>query len=157
MRSMRRKDREISREAAEAVIDRSVFAVLGTVNEDGSPYCVPLSIVREGEWIYFHCATEGQKTDNLRHHNRVCITCVGDTCIPEHTFTVEYESAMVFGTAEEVVETAEKVRCLRRICERHTPGNMAAFDAAVDRQLGKTAIWKVHIDGMSGKRNGPAR
>ena len=63
---MRRSDREKPEAFALGVVDESDYAVLSTVNDDGTPYCVPLTIVREEERIYFHCALEGQKLDNIR-------------------------------------------------------------------------------------------
>lgn len=152
MRPMRRKDREMPRDFAEAVIDRCRFAVMATVNPDGTPYCVPLSAARDGEWLYFHCAREGHKIDNLKYQNRVCVSCVGDTSLPPDNFTVAYESAAVFGTAEEVTEREEKIRVLRLICERYTPANMAAFDGEIRKALDATAVWRIHIDEVSGKR-----
>ncbi|MDR2534533.1 MAG: pyridoxamine 5'-phosphate oxidase family protein [Treponema sp.] len=154
---MRRKDRALSREAAEAIVDACVFAVLSTVNSDGTPYGAPLSIAREGEWIYFHGAKEGQKVDNLKAMNRVCLTCVGETKVPEGKFLVEYASAVVFGTAQELVEASEKIHGLRLISLRHTPNNMGAFDEAVVRQLGATGVWKIHIDQITGKQSKPRR
>ena len=155
MRKMRRKDRERDRSFAETVVDKCLYAVLATVNDDGSPYCVPLSIVREGEWIYFHGAREGHKIDNLKKGNRVCLACVGDAYEPPDHFTVVYESAIVFGAAEEVLEDEEKIRALRLLCRRHTPANMAAFDAELGREYGATAVWKIHIDEISGKQRLP--
>jgi nitroimidazol reductase NimA-like FMN-containing flavoprotein (pyridoxamine 5'-phosphate oxidase superfamily) len=149
---MRRKDREMPRDFAEAVIDKCRFAVIATVNPGGTPYCIPLSIVREGEWLYFHCAREGHKIDNLGRQNRVCVSCVGDISLPPDHFTVAYESAIVFGTAEEVTEREERIRALRLICERYTPANMAAFDEEIRKALDATAVWKIHIDEVSGKQ-----
>jgi nitroimidazol reductase NimA-like FMN-containing flavoprotein (pyridoxamine 5'-phosphate oxidase superfamily) len=140
------------REFAECVIDTCVYAVLSTVGGDGVPYGVPLSIVRDGDCVYFHGALEGHKADNLRRGGMVCLTCVGDVREPPDDFTVEYESAIVFGTAEEVGEEAEKVRVLRLLCERHTPANMAAFDEEIKRALHLTAVWKIRIEEISGKR-----
>jgi nitroimidazol reductase NimA-like FMN-containing flavoprotein (pyridoxamine 5'-phosphate oxidase superfamily) len=137
---------------AKAVIDKCRFAVLATVNSDGTPYCVPLSLVRDGEWLYFHCAREGHKIDNLRRQNRVCVSCVGDTDLPPDQFTAAYESATVFGTAEEVTEREERIRALRLICERYTPANMTAFDEEIRKALDATAVWKIHIDEISGKQ-----
>jgi nitroimidazol reductase NimA-like FMN-containing flavoprotein (pyridoxamine 5'-phosphate oxidase superfamily) len=149
---MRRKDREKPRDFAEAVIDKCRFAVMATVNPDGTPYCVSLSMVRDGEWLYFHCAREGRKIDNLKSQNHVCVSCVGDTNLPEDHFTVEYESATIFGTAEEVTDRDERIRALRLICERYTPANMAAFDEEIARALDFTGVWKIHIDEISGKQ-----
>ncbi|MDR2633416.1 MAG: pyridoxamine 5'-phosphate oxidase family protein [Treponema sp.] len=150
---MRRKDREMPRDFAEAVIDRCKYAVLATVNADGSPYGIPLSIVREGQWVYFHSAREGRKIDNMSAQNRVCLCCVGETRIPEGRFTMEYTSAVVFGTAEAVSREDEKIHALRLLCLRYTPAAMEGFDTAIARQLSRTGVWKVHIDEISGKQN----
>jgi nitroimidazol reductase NimA-like FMN-containing flavoprotein (pyridoxamine 5'-phosphate oxidase superfamily) len=157
MRKMRRADRERDRAFAEGVVDRCRYAVLATVSDDGSPYGVPLSIVREGEQIYFHCARGGHKIDNLQRGNRVCLTCVGNVEQPPDRFTVVYESAIVFGTAEEVRDDAEKVRVLRLLCERHAPANMAAFDSEMAREYPATAVWKIHIEEISGKERPPPK
>ncbi|MDR1904815.1 MAG: pyridoxamine 5'-phosphate oxidase family protein [Treponema sp.] len=150
---MRRKDREMPRDFAEAVLDRCIYAVLATVNEDGTPYCIPLSIAREGDWLYFHSAQEGRKIDNMKARNRVCLCGVGDTQVPEGRFTIAYTSAVVTGTVQAVQEDAEKIHALRLICLRHTPEALAGFDAAIARQLAVTGVWKLHIDEISGKRN----
>jgi nitroimidazol reductase NimA-like FMN-containing flavoprotein (pyridoxamine 5'-phosphate oxidase superfamily) len=139
------------REFAEHVIDTCVYAVLSTVGGDGVPYGVPLSVVRDGDCVYFHGALEGRKTDNLKRGGMVCLTCVGDVREPPDNFTVEYESAIVFGTAEELAGEAEKIRALRLLCERHTPANMAAFDEEIKRALHLTAVWKIRIGEISGK------
>jgi nitroimidazol reductase NimA-like FMN-containing flavoprotein (pyridoxamine 5'-phosphate oxidase superfamily) len=149
---MRRKDREMPRDFAEGIIDKCRFAVMATVDPDGTPYCVPLSMAREEEWLYFHCARVGRKIDNLKRQNRVCISFVGNLSLPPDHFTVAYESAAVFGTAEEVTEREERIRALRLICERYTPANMAAFDEEIRKALDATAVWKIHIDEISGKQ-----
>jgi nitroimidazol reductase NimA-like FMN-containing flavoprotein (pyridoxamine 5'-phosphate oxidase superfamily) len=149
---MRRKDREMPRDFALAVIDKGVFGALATVDEGGMPYSVPLSFVREGPCLYFHSAPEGHKIDNLRRGGRVCVSFVGDTRLPVDAFTIAYESAIVRGTAVEVQSRDEKIHALRLLCERYTPANMAAFDAAIEKELGSTAVWKIPIDEITGKR-----
>lgn len=155
LRNMRRKDREISREAAEAAVDACGWAVLSTVNPDGSPYGVPITPVRDGAWLYFHCAQEGQKVDNIKAMNRVCITCVGDTQVLADRYSIAYTSAIVFGVAQEVTEEAEKIHALRLLCLRYTPTGMDAFDEAIRRSLKATGVWKIHIDQITGKQNNP--
>ena len=149
---MRRKDREMPGDFALKVADKCAFAVMATINADGSPYCIPLSIVREGEWIYFHCAKEGRKIDNLRCQNRVCISCVGDVKAKDGEFSLEFESAVISGTAAEVQDHEERIRALRLIGERYTPHLMAAFDGAIEKNLESTGVWKIHIDEISGKK-----
>ena len=126
-------------EFAREVIDKCEFATLATVDTEGKPYAVTLSIVRKGDHIYFHSATEGFKTDCMRAAPYVCMTFVGDTRRAERAFTTGYESACIRGIAE-------------LLCERHTPSNMAAFDQAVKASLKRTAVWRVTITEISGKR-----
>ena len=149
---MRRKDREESREAALAVIDRANFGVMATTGADGQSYATALSFVRDGGILYFHCAPIGRKIDNMRRDGRVCVSFVGELSFPEDDFTVIYESALVFGRAEEITDEAGKIYALRRICERFTPANMAAFDAAIEKSLKVTGVWKISIDSLTGKR-----
>ena len=151
MKNIRRKDREQSRDFALEVTDSCAYANLATVNTDGSPYCVPLSIAREGEWIFFHSATAGHKLDNLRQENRVCVSCVGNQSVIAGKFSIKYESAIIFGTATEIIDEEEKIHALKLICLRHTPDNMANFDGEIHRQLNLTSVWKIHIDEISGK------
>ena len=148
---MRRKDREQSREAALEVTDKCDWSVMATVNPDGTPYCIPLSLAREGEWLYFHSAGEGHKIDNLKYQNRVCISCVGDVKPIPGVFSIVYKSAVINGTASEVTGKEEKIRALALISRRYTPANMAAFDEAIKNTLDSTAVWKIHIDEISGK------
>ena len=151
MVNMRRKDRELSQELALAVTDNCAFSVMATVNPDGSPYCIPLSPARDGEWLYFHCAHEGQKTKNIKHENRVCITCVGEIKVIPRDFGIEYESAVINGVAFEVTDREEKIRALALISRRYTPEDMDIFDEAIQRNIERTAVWKIRIDEISGK------
>ena len=151
MREMRRKERQITEEEAWAVVDKCEYAFLAMTAEDGTPYGLPVTIVREGRNIYFHSALEGRKVECLRRQPWVCLTCVGDTAIQQDRFTTLYESAVAFGTAAEVTENAEKVEVLRLLCLRHTPDNMADFDRAVNASLARTGIWKIAVEELTGK------
>jgi nitroimidazol reductase NimA-like FMN-containing flavoprotein (pyridoxamine 5'-phosphate oxidase superfamily) len=148
---MRRKDREVSRDEALAALDKAPFGVMASVDSDGAPYCIPLSMARDGDWLYFHCAMVGHKIDNLRADSRVCVSFVGKAEFPKDNFTVVFESAVVIGTAEEITEDEEKIRALRLISERFTPKNMQAFDAEIAKLLKVTGVWKIHIEEIAGK------
>lgn len=150
---MRRKDRERPREFALDTVDRSDYAVLATVNADGSPYCVPLTIVREGDNIYFHCALQGQKLDNLRARPRVSLCCVSRQRTVQEELTVQFASAVVEGEACEVTDPAEKAHALRILCERHAPGYMQAAEACIGKQTDITVIVRVRICSIAGKEH----
>ena len=139
------------KELALAVVDSCVYSMMATVNPDGSPYCIPLSMAREGEWLYFHSAKEGHKIDNLKHEGRVCVSCVGGVEAVPGEFSLYYESVVINGTAAEITEREEKIHALALISRRYTPDNMAAFDRAIERHLDFTSVWKIHIEEISGK------
>lgn len=149
---MRRADREMSREFGLAILDRCEWAVLGMTDKAGEPYGVPVTIVRDGEHLYLHGAMAGRKAECLRRGGRVCVTAVGDTRIIQEQFTTEFESVVAYGTPSEVVDEAEKIRALRLLCQRHTPDAMAGFDAAVERSLARTAIFRIDLAEVTAKR-----
>jgi nitroimidazol reductase NimA-like FMN-containing flavoprotein (pyridoxamine 5'-phosphate oxidase superfamily) len=151
MKPMRRGEKKLSREIGEAIIDKCGFFVMATVGQGNEPYCVPLSMAREGEWLYFHSAREGHKIDNLRANNKVCVSCVGDTSIAPGEFSLHYESAIIFGTAEEINADDEKIHALRVISQHWTPDIMGDFDKVIEKSLNVTAVWKIHIDEISAK------
>jgi len=147
---MRRKDRELSREAALAVFDAAPFATL-SMTDGGRPYAVPVSPAREGMTVYFHCAPEGRKLGCLRANPAVCLSAVSEAAAAPDKFTMYYASAVAFGEAHEVTDEAEKLAALRLICERFTPGNMADFERAAGAGAPRTAVWRVELSEITGK------
>lgn len=150
---MRRKDRERGQEFAYGVIDRCQYGVMALAGEE--PYCVPLSFVRVGDDLYFHCALQGRKLDLLRADSRVCVSFVTDTqphyIADELNYTTFFRSAVVTGRAFEVTDTQEKTEALRALCQKLFPGDMAGFEKAAARSLSVTGVWGVHIDQAVGK------
>lgn len=69
---MRRADRAMRREAALETIDRCTFGTLAMCAPDGTPYAVALNLVRDGDRLYYHAATEGLKAELLRQNPKVC-------------------------------------------------------------------------------------
>ena len=118
---MRRTDRERDRAFAYEVIDRCAYGVAAMTGADGSPYCVPLSLVRLENRLYFHCALEGTKLDLLRKNPQVCLSFVAQNQAAEDKFTTYFQSANVVGTACEVTDSQEKILALRALCEKLTP------------------------------------
>ena len=152
---MRRNDRAQSLEFSLALIDRCSHGVAAFADETGIPYCVPLSLVRIGRALYFHCAKEGKKLELLRRNNRVCITFVGNDCpaFVDHYYTTYFESVIVTGRAFELTSSEEKILALRRLCELRTPDGMTGnhFDDAISDSLSRTAVFRIDMDEITGK------
>ena len=146
---MRRKDRERDRDFGLAVVDECEYGTVAI--QGGEPYCLPLSLVRVEDDLYFHCALEGKKLDLLRKNPTVWVSFVGENRAARDEFTTYFRSAMVKGTASEVTDEGEKVAALRALCEKLTPGHMPAFDGEVARSFAVTGIWKIHMDEITAK------
>jgi len=147
---MRKTSRQMPAEWALEVFNNAPYITVGMTETDGTPYAVPLSLVRtDVNTFYFHCAMEGKKLDILRKNPRVCLSAV-TKCKPtvgpkDGSFTLEFKSAIAFGVAEEVTDDAEKIEALRAICERFLPHHMDAFNSSIERSLGRTAVVKITL------------
>ena len=153
---MRRADRQQDLEFSLNLIDRCPHGVIALNSGEDTPYCLPLSFVRKGNSLYFHCALEGRKVDRLRKNPRVCITFVGQddpAFLPPDMYTTYFQSVIVTGTAREVTEEQEMVEALRLLCEKLLPAHMggSAFQQAISASLKATAIWCIEMDQITGK------
>lgn len=151
MHQVRRKDREITREEAVAVLDAAEYGVLSMVDSQGKPYAVPISFVRDGERLIFHCAPEGRKLDCIRHQPTVSFCAVGPTEVVPSQFTTKYESVLIEGIAEIIEEKQRKIDHLIKLCEKYTPGHLAAAAKAIDGSLHRTAVIEMQITTITGK------
>lgn len=148
---MLRKDREKDSVFALDVLSTCEYATLATSNPDGTPYCIPISpVVIEGA-VYFHCALNGKKLDNITRIASVCISAVRHTKLVPEKFTTEFESAVAFGKCEIITDEEEKIKALRTICEKYAASNMMNFENAIRRSLSKTCICRINISEITGK------
>lgn len=150
-RSMRRKDRQMSQEAAIELLERGDYGVLSSVDEEGQPYGVPVNYVFDGhDAIFFHCAREGHKLDNLRFNPRVSFTVVGNHQIMDWKFSTAYESVILFGTAQEI-EGDEKYQCLKMLAQKFSPNYMEEFEKDIEKAMIPTMVIKIKIMQITGK------
>jgi hypothetical protein len=150
MHKIRRTDREISFQEASAVLSAGEYGFLATIGSDGQPYGVPLNYVFQDDCIYFHCATEGHKLDNIRYNQKVSFCVVGRTNVLPEQFATEYESVIVFGSAAEV-NGPERYNALVALLEKYSPRSIEAGKAYIERNDRATQVIKITIDRMSGK------
>lgn len=151
---MRRNDRAQGRDFSLALIDRCTHGVMAISTGEPVPYCLPLSFVRVEDVLYFHCAREGRKADLLRRFPQVCVAFVGDdrpAFMAPAMYTTYFQSVIVTGTAGEVTDPEEKTAALRALCQKLTPAFMDGFEPAIERSMAVTAVWKVHMESLSGK------
>ena len=148
---MRRKDRERDASFALEVLRDCEYGTLATINTDGTPYCIPISLVLVENTVYFHCATEGQKLVNISKNNSVCISCVRHTKLVPEKFALEYESAVATGTCVIVSDDDEKIRVLKKVGEKYAKSEMEHVGEKIAKSLHNTCVCKVDIIQITGK------
>ena len=158
---LRRAERALSRDDALAVLDAAPFVTVATVDDDGTPYGVPLSFVRTGNALYFHATNEGgHKAVDFLRDPRVCATAVVgvEPFFEDGDFTTSFQSAMAFGRVREVVDPLEFKHALVNLCMKYVPEAKHGIGQAMDHEGPNTAVWAIDIDELSGKgRPGPRR
>lgn len=150
MRQMRKYRRMRNAEWAMEVFDRAPYVTVSMTRPDGSPYGLPLSVVRKDTTtFYFHCADEGEKIDCLRQNPTVSLSAVS-RCSPKfeedkQNFTEYYHSAVALGRISFVDDRQEKTEALRLLCKRFLPGYMTHFDDAIARSLDRTTVVRIDL------------
>lgn len=150
MRPMRKVQRQRDAAWALQVFDKAPYVTVSMTRPDGTPYGLPLSLVRCGtNRFYFHCAAEGEKLDCLRANPIVSLSAVSK-CTPKfeeekHNFTEYFHSAVAVGRAEIVEDDSEKIEALRLLCERFLPNYMSHFDEAIARSLTRTTVVRITL------------
>jgi hypothetical protein len=149
-RELRRKDKETGSDRAEEILEAGAYGVLSTVCENEYPYGVPLQYVYLGGAIYFHCAGEGQKMDNIRRDDRVSFCVVGRCETLPAQFTTEYESVVVFGRAS-VVNDEDKNEALAALIAKYAPGHEQKGRVYIAKAGAKVTVVKIQPEHICGK------
>jgi nitroimidazol reductase NimA-like FMN-containing flavoprotein (pyridoxamine 5'-phosphate oxidase superfamily) len=149
-RKIRRTDRAIPESETKAILEKGEFGVLSTASLDGQPYGVPMNYCYSGDVIYFHCAIEGHKLENLRKNNRVSFCVVGKTEVLPEKFATRYESAIVFGNAFELTGD-EKHKGLLEIVKKYSPGFIKEGLQYIENSAEKARAYKIVIESITGK------
>lgn len=150
MKPMRKANRQKDADWALEVFDRAPFVTVSLTRPDGTPYGLPLSLIRTDETtFYFHCAGEGEKLDCIKKNPVVSLSAVSK-CTPKfeeekQNFTMYYHSAVAIGNAVVVDDPLEKIEALKILCQRFLPHYMNHFDDAIQRSLDRTTIVRISL------------
>ena len=147
---MRRADRALEADQVTAILAKGVYVILSTTGENGYAYGVPLSYVYMQDAIYFHCAPEGLKLDNIRFNNRVSFCVVGDTLPLAEKFSMRYESVTIAGRAFEV-EGIEKDQALLALIEKYSSAYVEKGQKYIESDSPKTKVIRISIENITGK------
>jgi len=147
------------RETIDAILDEALTCTFGFVR-DGRPVVLPTIHARVDDVIYIHGAVAAGNLRELRDGIDVCltVTLVDGIVAARSLFnhSMNFRSAVVFGTPRLVTDPDERDVSLRAIAEHVLPGRWDEArqpSRAEDRQ---TMILAISIDDASAKmRSGP--
>jgi nitroimidazol reductase NimA-like FMN-containing flavoprotein (pyridoxamine 5'-phosphate oxidase superfamily) len=145
----------LTREETIDFLAQETIGHLATYDPTGYPYITPLNYVYYQGKIYFHCAPEGRKLDNLAANNRLCFEV---SRIDRKLFaplpckcSTRYTSALVFGTAGIVADPARKIAVLHALTETYAAGR--SFPPVEAARAARCTVVEITIDSLEGKRN----
>lgn len=152
MKAMRRKNYQTTTEQAYTILQNCKYLAIAMLNEDGSPYNVVVETVCDQGKVYFHCATEGQKLDCIRHDPRICATGVADAVRVPEKATTQYASVTLHGKARILTDPARKEAVIRKHSQQFgvTPENIQAI---LDRSFASMAMVEIEIEEITGKNS----
>lgn len=142
--------RKLEKEEMIKLLEEGEYGIISTIGKDGYPYGFPMSYIVMDNHIYFHCALEGHKMDNIRYNNRVSFCVVGDTKLIPEDLDTGYESVIVFGKVQEVYGE-EKVKALIGIVNKYCEGYELKGKIEAERDQDITAVLKISIESIEGK------
>lgn len=160
---MRRKFNEVTdQKDIEAILLGARIGRLATLGQDGYPYITPVNYVYLHGSIYFHCALQGEKLDNLQREPKVCFAVDRPLAYLDTGFDRDmavcdvgqyYQSVVIRGRAEIILGMAEKVEALNALMACHEGDPKFAAITAATPAVARCAVVAVRIESLTAKAN----
>lgn len=147
---LRRKERGMTEPEARELLERGEYGVLSTRDSDGAPYGTPLNYCVINGAIYFHCALEGHKLENIAADDRVSFCVVGTTEVLPGQFATRYESVIVSGTATEVLDEKKQL-ALEGLLAKYSAEYRLEGLNYIEAKGERTRVFRIDIDSICGK------
>ena len=156
---MRRKDREVTEQREiVSILERCRTIRIG-MNGSEYPYVVPVSfgmdVSGESPILYFHCARQGQKAEQLGEERAVFVEA--DTFFKVQRtaaggITARYESVMAKGICRRGREPDEIMRGLRLLLAHYGESDYPLESCRGTQHID---VYRIELTEMTGKQNVP--
>ncbi|NDW17588.1 pyridoxamine 5'-phosphate oxidase family protein [Dysgonomonas sp. 216] len=153
-REIRRKNRELTGERIYELLETSEYGFLSLgVSDNGYAYGVPMSYVydKDANFLYFHCASDGQKLDEIKRNSKVSFCVVGKTQPVADKFTTLYESVIAFGEAVIIESDEEKRKALRLLVKKYSNGFEDLGETYMAKSWDRTTAFKILVQHVTAK------
>lgn len=142
------------RETIYAILDEALVCHVG-FTVDGSPVVIPTIHWRDGDMLYVHGSAASRMLRSLRDGVEACVTVtlLDGIVLARSAFhhSMNYRSAVVFGTARLVDDQDEKIRALEALVEHVVRGRSAEIRSPNELELRQTLVLALPIEEASAK------
>lgn len=150
---------DYDRDTIYAIIDEALFCHVGFV-QDGLPYVIPTNHGRVDDRVLIHGSIASRMLNVVESGAPLCVTftLLDGLVLARSVFShsVNYRSAVIFGTGEPIDDRDEKLAALEAITEHIMPGRWADARRPSEKELAATSVVAVTIESASAKvRTGP--
>ncbi|HEV3294979.1 MAG TPA: pyridoxamine 5'-phosphate oxidase family protein [Streptosporangiaceae bacterium] len=140
------------------VLDAGMICHFGVIM-DGTPVVLPTAYGRRGDTLYLH-GSSANRSILAADGQPVCVTVThldGLVCArAAFSHSVNYRSAVVFGTGTLVTDDAERLAAVRAVTEHLIPGRWDTLRPPTRKELAATAALAIPLAEASVKiRTGP--
>lgn len=136
------------------VIDSSALAHVAYVI-NGEPFCTPTCHWRHGNVLYWHGSSASRMIKNLKKGIATCVTVshIDGFVLARSSFhhSVNYRSAMCFGTAHFIENQNEKRTALEAMINRFFPGRTKELRPIKMQELKATSVIAMEIESAAAK------
>jgi len=144
---------QTDRSALHAVLDAGLICHLGVVI-DGSPVVLPTGYGRISETLYLH-GSSANRSFQYAAGTEICVTVTlvdGLVCARSvfHN-SMNYRSAVIYGTARLVDDEAERLDAVRAISEHLIPGRWDNSRQPSKKEMAATSVLALRLDEASVK------
>lgn len=150
----RMKHHQLSKIEIDDVLKKAEVGRIGTHNENGYPYVVPVHFIVYNEKIYIHGLIKGQKISNLTKNDKVGFEVdeMG-AIIPDNENICDtntaFRSVIIFGTAKMVEDKSLKKNVLHAVVSKYTP--QLSHLSFPEKMLKATGIIEINPIEITGK------
>ncbi len=149
------------RATLESILDEGLVAHVGFVS-DGKPFVIPALFARVGDTVYIHGSAISRMLGTIGSGVDVCITVtlLDGLVLARSAFnhSMNYRSAVIFGTGRIVTDRAEKLAALRATVEHVVQGRWDDARQPSENEMAATLVVGVPLTEASAKvRTGPPK
>jgi len=142
------------KETVYKILDANFICQIGFIHE-GFPVVIPTIFGRKGDELYIHGASVSRTLTDLAKGISLSlnVTQTNGIVLARSAFnsTLNYESVVVFGQAELIVDENEKVAALETITNQIIPNRWQEVRLPNAKELKVTSVLKIKIDEASAK------